>query len=98
LTKHSDPEAPTYSGKWTRVIDKSGLRIENVPPEEYFSEGSKKRRQDGARGRKVLKTKAELIADGYDRKTVMELPEESELSLSQEKQTREGHLRQRPQR
>lgn len=82
-------EPATYSGTWTRVIDDSGLRIENVPPEEYFSEGSKKNRKDGARGRKVLKTKAELIADGYDRKTVMELPEDSELALSQEKQTRE---------
>jgi hypothetical protein len=90
IDEDSDPHAPTYSGKWTRVIDKSGLRIENVPPEEYFSEGSKKRRQDGARGRKVLKTKAELIAEGYDKKTVMELPEESELSVSQEKQTRDA--------
>lgn len=84
-----DDAAPTYSGVWTRIIDKSGLRVENVPPEEYFSEGNKKRREDGARGRKVLKTRAELIEEGYDKAKVMSLPEESELSLSDEKQTRD---------
>jgi hypothetical protein len=82
-------QAPTYSGTWTRVIDNSGLRVENVPPEEYFTDGNKKRREDATRGRKVLKSKADLIAEGYDRKKVMALPEDSELQLSSEKQERE---------
>ena len=63
----------TYSGKLTRIIDKSGLRFENVPPEEYFTDGKKKYREESVRGRKVLKTKADLIYDGYDREKVMSL-------------------------
>jgi hypothetical protein len=38
----------SYDGSWTRIIDNSGLRVENVPPEEYYSQGKKKRREDGA--------------------------------------------------
>lgn len=89
LDEDSNPEAPTYSGTWTRVIDSSGLRIENVPPEEYFSEGRKKKRQDGVRGRKTLKTKADLIYDGYDRKKVEALPAENEFDTSTERQQRD---------
>lgn len=92
LDEDSPPEAPTYSGQWTRIIDNSGLRIENVPPEEYYSEGRKKRRQDGARGRKTLKTKAELIGEGFDRKKVMDLPVDDDLNFSSEKQEREKQI------
>lgn len=84
-----DDEAPTYSGKWTRIIDNSGIVIENVPPEEYFSEGTKKNREDGARGRKVLKTRGELIAEGYKKFLVDKVGADNELILSSEKQTRE---------
>jgi hypothetical protein len=82
-------ETQSYDGTWTRIIDNSGLRVENVPPEEYFSQGKKKRREDGPRGRKVLKTKAELIKDGYDREKVEAIPVDSDLDFSSEKQTRE---------
>lgn len=79
----------TYSGTWTRVIDNSGIVIENVPPEEYFSEGTKKRREDGARGRKVLKTRGELLAEGYPKSKIDQIGADNELNLSSEKQTRE---------
>lgn len=82
-------QAPTYSGTWTRVIDKSGLRIENVPPEEYFSDGTKKNRQDGARGRKTLKTRADLIKEGYPKKKVEEIPTTNELEFDTERQERD---------
>jgi hypothetical protein len=85
----SDESAPTYSGTWTRIIDNSGLRIENVPPEEYFSDGSKKRRQDGARGRKTLKTRAALVAEGYDKAKVAALPVQNELEFDSERQERD---------
>jgi hypothetical protein len=84
-----DEETGTYKGTWTRIIDNSGLRIENVPPEEFFTNGKKKRREDGARGRKVLKTKAELIKEGYGREKVMAIATDSELDLTSEKQERE---------
>lgn len=92
LDEDSDPEMPTYSGTWTRIIDSSGLRIENVPPEEYFSEGHKKRRQDGVRGRKTLKTKADLIYDGFPKKKVLDLPVENELQMSSERQERDKEI------
>jgi hypothetical protein len=79
-----------YDGTWTRVIDNSGLRVENVPPEEYYSQGKKKRREDGARGRKTLKTKADLIKEGYDRKKVDAIGVDSELDYSSERQAREA--------
>jgi hypothetical protein len=82
-------ETQSYDGTWTRVIDNSGLRVENVPPEEYYSQGKKKRREDGARGRKTLKTKADLIKEGYDKKKVDEIGVDSELDFSSERQTRE---------
>lgn len=82
-------ETGLYDGSWTRVIDNSGLRVENVPPEEYYSQGKKKRREDGARGRKTLKTKADLIKEGYDRKKVEAIGTDSELEFSSERQTRE---------
>lgn len=80
--------SPTYSGVWTRVIDNSGLRIENVPPEEYFSDGTKKRREDGVRGRRTLTTRADLIADGYPRDKVAKVAVDSDLELSTEAQER----------
>jgi len=80
---------PTYSGTWTRIIDKSGLRVENVPPEEYFSDGTKKKRQDGTRGRKTLKTRADLINEGYPRKKVDLIPTTNELEYDSERQERD---------
>jgi hypothetical protein len=80
---------PTYSGTWTRIIDKSGLRVENVPPEEYFSDGTKKKRQDGTRGRKTLKTRADLINEGYPKKKVDLIPTTNELEYDSERQERD---------
>jgi hypothetical protein len=82
-------EQPTYSGTWARIIDKSGLRVEVVPPEEYFSEGGKKRRQDGVRGRKTLKSRADLIDEGYPKAKVDKVPQSTNLELDSERQTRD---------
>jgi hypothetical protein len=71
------------------VVDKSGLRVENVPPEEYFSDHTKKRREDGARGRKTLKTRGELVKEGYSKKKVAQLPTTNELEYDQERQERD---------
>jgi len=85
----SNAQGPTYSGTWTRIIDKSGLRVENVPPEEYFSDGTKKRRQDGVRGRKTLKTRSELVKDGYPKDKVEKIGTSNELDFDQERQERD---------
>jgi hypothetical protein len=84
-----DEVSGTYKGTWTRIVDCSGLRLEVVPPEEYFSDATKKRREDGARGRKTLKTRAELIADGYPRSKVDKIETSNELEFDQERQERD---------
>ena len=84
-----DEATGTYSGSWTRVIDTSGLRVEVVPPEEFYSDASKKRRQDGPRGRKTLKTRAELIAEGYPRDKVSMVRSSSEIEFDSERQERD---------
>ncbi|MBR1173894.1 hypothetical protein JQ617_08010 [Bradyrhizobium sp. KB893862 SZCCT0404] len=82
-------ETGLYDGSWTRIVDKSGLRIENVPPEEYFSDGTKKKRQDGVRGRKTLKTRADLRKEGYPADKVEKIGTSNELDFDSERQTRD---------
>lgn len=87
-----DPQSgkePTYSGYWCRKIDKSQVKVENVPSEEYFFDGSKKRREDGVRGRRMLKTRAALINEGYDKDKVSKLTYITDIALSPEKQARD---------
>ena len=79
---------PTYSGKWARKINKCQIKVENVPPEEFFFDASQKCREDGVRGRKMMKTRAALIKDGYDRDKVNRLPTAEELKTSMERLAR----------
>lgn len=83
------PEEATFSGSWRRRIDKSRVKIENVPSEEYFSEESKKSREDGVRGRRMLKSRADLIADGFD-KTKVNAATAVTNDTAQEKQARDN--------
>jgi hypothetical protein len=62
-----DPAAATYSGKYRRKIDKSKVVIEGIAPEEFYIDSAIKRREDGTRGFKTLKTKADLVEMGYDK-------------------------------
>lgn len=89
LNLELDEDDGSYKGTWTRLIDKSGLRIENVPPEEYFSDGTKKRREDGVRGRKTLKTRSELVKEGYPRDKVEKIGTSNELEFDSERQVRD---------
>lgn len=89
LNLELDEDDGSYKGTWTRLIDSSGLRIENVPPEEYFSDGTKKRREDGVRGRKTLKTRSELVKEGYPRDKVAKIGASNELEFDSERQIRD---------
>lgn len=81
---------PTYKGKWRRCIDKGQVVIEVIPPEEFYVEKRVKKRVDGARGRRTLKTKADLITEGYDKKKVEKAnaSDKDDISLSPEAQAR----------
>lgn len=64
-------QEPVYSGKLKRRIDKCGVRISVLPPENFFVEPRLAKREDGIRGNKELKTKSELMKDlGYPKSKV----------------------------
>lgn len=63
---YDTPETATYSGKFCRKIDKSGVVVEPVAPDEFYIEGRVKKRTDGTRGIKTRKTKAELVEMDFD--------------------------------
>lgn len=83
--------APTYTGSYRRRFDHCQLRIVNVAPEEFFIEARVKRREDGMRGHKTKKTRAELIAEGYDKAKIAKIQwdEGYSLDLSPESQARQ---------
>ncbi len=88
---------PTYSGTWKRTIDKGRCVIEVLAPEEFFVEKRVKRRTDGARGVRSVKTRQDLIDEGYEKKLVEKASaaEADALQFSQEavarnEQTDEG--------
>lgn len=60
----------TYSGKYRRKIDKSQVVVETIAPEEFYIDSRLKRREDGTRGFKTLKTKAELIEMGFPKSKI----------------------------
>jgi cell fate (sporulation/competence/biofilm development) regulator YlbF (YheA/YmcA/DUF963 family) len=90
LDDHADPAAPTYSGTYSRKIDHSKVCVEPVPPEEFFVESRVKRREDGARGRRMPKTKAELVALGYPKEKIDKISwDDTTLSMTPEVLARE---------
>jgi hypothetical protein len=88
---------PTYKGTWRRQLDKGNCCIEVLAPEEFFVEKRVKKRTDGARGRRHVKTRQDLLDEGYDEKKVKLAngAEKDQLAFSQEaiarnEQTDEG--------
>lgn len=57
---------PTYSGSYIKKKSCGHLCIEILAPEEFYIESRVKRREDGLRGFRTKKTRADLIAEGYD--------------------------------
>jgi hypothetical protein len=89
---------PTYKGTWRRQLDKGNCCIEVLAPEEFFVEKRVKKRTDGARGRRHVKTRQDLLDEGYDKKKVALCEchrRRTQLAFSQEaiarsEQTHEG--------
>jgi hypothetical protein len=81
---------PVYDGTWSRTLDKGQVRIEVIAPEEFFVEKRVKHRTDGARGKRTLTTRQDLIDEGYDEKKVKlcNVSDTDTLNLSQEAQAR----------
>jgi hypothetical protein len=66
-----DPETNTYSGSLTRKEDTSRIAIDNVAPEEFLiSPRAVSIEKAPYCGHRTLKTKAELIDEGYPKKKV----------------------------
>lgn len=78
LASELDDQTNTYAGTLTRKLDKSKVCIESVPPEEFIiDEDAVDINICNLRGQLSLKTRAELIAMGFDAKKVMKIPTNS---------------------
>jgi len=76
-------EAPSYSVTVKRVNKYGCVKIENVPPEEFLISKAARNIEDApfVAHRKLMQ-RSELIALGYDKDTVDELPSYDDLSFS----------------
>lgn len=85
-----DEETGLYSGSYQRKIDQSQVVIETVPPEEFYVSQGVKRREDGVRGHRTLKTRAELITMGLDKAKVAKVAwdDANSVELSAARQAR----------
>lgn len=87
LEADADPQSPdqanpTFTGKLTRSVDDSGVTIEAVPPEEFLIEPrAPSIAKAGAVAHRTLKTKAELLEMGYDKKKLEDLHYDSDKGL-----------------
>lgn len=82
-----DEETGLYDGELTRTINKSQVRIDPVPPEEFLiTPQSKSIEEAPFVAHRTKKTFADLIAEGYDKKKVEKIGSEddAELTLSPE--------------
>jgi len=80
-------ETGMYDGELTRMVDKSQVRIDVIPPEEFLITPQSKSIADAPFiAHRTKKTYAELIEEGYDRKLVERIgsEDESELTLNPE--------------
>jgi hypothetical protein len=84
----SHPADPTYTGSYKRRIDKCKVCIEAVAPEEFYLESRVKRLEDGVRGRRTLKTKAELLAMGLDKAKVEKINFDDKTALDTAERSR----------
>ena len=78
--------APSYDVTVKRVKKSGSVRIENVPPEEFLISKAARTIQDTpfVAHRKLMQ-RSELIAMGYDKDIVDELPSYDDLSFSAER-------------
>lgn len=80
-------ETGLYDGEVTRMLDKSQIRIDVVPPEEFLiTPQSKSIEEAPFVAHRTKKTFADLIAEGYDKDKVEKIgsEDESELTLNPE--------------
>ena len=79
-------EVPSYDVTVKRVKKSGSVRIENVPPEEFLISKAARTIEDSpfVAHRKLMQ-RSELIAMGYDKDIVDELPSYDDLSFSAER-------------
>jgi hypothetical protein len=79
-------EVPSYDVTVKRVKKSGSVRIENVPPEEFLISKAARNIEDApfVAHRKLMQ-RSELIAMGYDKDIVDELPSYDDLSFSAER-------------
>jgi len=80
-------ESGFFDGELKRVVDKSQIRIDVIPPEEFLiTPQSKSIEEAPFVAHRTKKTFADLIAEGYDKKLVEKIgaEDDSELSLDPE--------------
>ncbi len=80
-------ETGLYDGEVSRTVNKSKVRIDVVPPEEFLITPQSKSIEDAPFiAHRTKKTYAELISEGYDKKLVERIgsEDESELTLNPE--------------
>ncbi len=76
-------ETGMYDGELTRVVDKSQVKIDVIPPEEFLITPQSKSIEDAPFiAHRTKKTYAELIEEGYDRKLVERIGSEDETELT----------------
>jgi len=83
--------------KITRTTKEGRICVENVPPEEMFvSKNAKSFADSQFVGHRVIKTRAEVIAMGFDKKLVDKLPSYSDGFYNQEHTERELYQTESP--
>lgn len=77
-----DPETGLFSGDVTSKIDKSQVRIEVLPPEEFIVEGNASCLDEVTCGHRTRKTLSDLLKMGIDSDLVASLPSYDENTLN----------------
>ena len=79
-------QAPIFSVTVKKVVKSGKVVIENVPPEEFLISKSARTIEDSPFiAHRRLMPRSDLIAMGYDKKTVESLPSYDDLSFTQER-------------
>lgn len=84
-----EQEIVTHAVKIKRIVSAGRLKICSIPPEEFLINSGAKSIEDATLlDHRSMRTKQSLIADGYDRKQVMDLAASSDLDDSEEQSAR----------
>lgn len=77
-----DPQNPTFKGTLTRSYDCSGVKVVNIPPEEFLiTPRAPTIAEADVCSHRTLKSKADLLAMGYPRSKVMQLHYDDDKGL-----------------